>query len=277
MPEIERDGVRLNYETIGDPDTAPVILLHRFTSDLRMWYPVAQRLEDHYFVVLPDLRGHGLSGSPGDRETYSMDAYAADLQALLDELQIDLCALVGCSFGGMVAMHYAVDHQERLAALVLSDTSPAYEHPAYDDAFRKREARIAEMEAYAERFGTMMLGKKLAAEVHDSFAAEGVRKRYASMSSDGFLGAAHARRTRPDLSQRLGELPIPVMLVAGIDDPVYCAMGVMAEALPRARQVIFRETGHGVPSIHPHDFADALEQFFLDIQEGKTVARQVTV
>lgn len=277
MPQIERDGVRLNYETRGPASAAPVVLLHGFTSDLRMWHPVAARLESSYHLILPDLRGHGLSESPAGIETYTMDTYAADLQALLDALEVELCVLVGCSFGGMVAMHYALEHHERLAALVLSDTSPAYDHPAYDESFRRREARLAENEDYVRRFGTRQLGNRLARDLNDTYAAQGIRNRYAAMDTEGYLGAAHARRTRPDLSTRLAELPIPVMLVAGMDDPVYSALPVMTEALPRARQVIFKDTGHGVPAIHPHDFSDALVRFFEDLQEGNPVAQQVTV
>lgn len=277
MAEIERNGVRLHYETKGPADAAPVVMLHGFTSDLRMWHPVADRLAGTYRIILPDLRGHGLSDSPPEKAAYTMDEYAADLDALISALGIELCALVGCSFGGMVAMQYALSEHHRLAALVLSDTSPAYDHPAYDEQFRSREQRISEMEAFVERFGTVRLGQKLAAEVTDAYAREGLRRRYAALNTDGFLGAAYARRTRPDLSLRLQELPIPVMLVAGMDDPVYSAMRVMTDALPRARQVVFRETGHGVPSIHPRDFSDALAQFFADIQGGAQIARQITV
>ncbi len=278
MPEIERNGVPLHYETIGDPAHPPVVLLHGFTSDMRMWHPVTTYLAQAYYLIVPDLRGHGTSGSPEDLEAYRMAEYSADLEALADELHLDLFALVGCSFGGMVAMQFAVDHPERIAALVLSDTSPAYERPEYDDAFRKREARIAEMEEHVRRFGTRLYGKRVAAAIEDPFAAEGVRKRYERLSSEGLLGAAYARKTRPDVTELLGQrLSMPVMLVMGMDDPVYCALAVMVQQLPAARQVIFRETGHGVPTIHPHDFSDALHQFFHDIQEGRPITGQITV
>lgn len=277
MPEIERDAVRLHYETIGDPAHPPVVLLHGFTSDLRMWHPVARFLADSYFLVIPDLRGHGQSASPEGLEAYRMAEYSADLEALANELHLDLFALVGCSFGGMVAMHFAVEHPDRIAALVLSDTSPAYERPEYDDAFRQREERIAAMEDEVRRFGTRLYGKRMAATVADPFAAEGIRKRYERLSTEGLLGAAFARKTRPDLTERLGELSMPVMLVMGMDDQVYCALALMVQRLPAARQVIFRETGHGVPTIHPHDFSDALRQFFHDIQEGRPITGQITV
>ncbi len=156
MPEIERDAVRLHYETIGDPAHPPVVLLHGFTSDLRMWHPVARFLAESYYLVIPDLRGHGQSASPEGLDAYHMAEYAADLEALVNELHLDLFALVGCSFGGMVAMHFAVDHPGRIAALVLSDTSPAYERPEYDDAFRQREQRITAMEDEVRRFGTTL-------------------------------------------------------------------------------------------------------------------------
>lgn len=277
MPEIERDGATLYYETFGDPANPPVILLHGFTSDLRMWHPVTRFLAESYYLVVPDLRGHGMSASPEPLEAYAIAEYSADLDHLANALHLDLFALVGCSFGGMVAMQFAVDHPERIAALVLSDTSPAYEHPDYDDAFRQREARIAEMEDFVRRFGTRLYGKRAAATVRDPFAAQGVQKRFERLSTEGLLGAAYARRTRPDLSGRLPELSMPVMLVMGMDDPVYCALAVMVQQLPAARQVIFRETGHGVPTLHPHDFSDALHQFFRDIQEGRPIVGQITV
>lgn len=278
MPAIERDGVELYYETAGDPEMPPVVLLHGFGSDGRMWMPVVRELEDQYWFVIPDLRGHGLSGSPADPETYSMEVYVADVAAQIASLEIELCALVGCSFGGMVAMEFGIAHPERLAALVLSDTAPAPDRPEYDESFRARERRIAEYIEYAGRFGTAMLGKKVAAELGDPRAAQGLRERYAQLSTEGYTGAGHARNARRDVTDQLAaNLAMPVLLAAGTDDPVYCALPVMADRLPGARQVVFRDTGHGVPSRRPREFADALRRFFEDIQDGRPVARQVTV
>jgi len=64
MPAFERDGLTLSYEEAGDSDSPPVVVLHGFTSDNRMWLPVAGALAEDYRVIAPDMRGHGASTSP---------------------------------------------------------------------------------------------------------------------------------------------------------------------------------------------------------------------
>jgi pimeloyl-ACP methyl ester carboxylesterase len=207
-----------------------------------------------------------------------MENYAADLAALLDELQIDVCAMVGCSFGGMVALQFVTTWPERVAALCLTDTSPAYESERYDEAFRERERDIDRRDDIVRRFGTAELGKRAAAGVADPFLAEGIRKRFAAMSAAGFNGAAHARRSRPDVTPLLASrLTMPVLLCTGDRDPVRCAFEVMAQELPGARAVTFKECGHGVPSIRPDAFLDVLGGFLSDVEDGKPVAGRRTV
>ncbi len=279
MPQVTApDGLTINYEQWGDPDSPAVVLLHGFTSDLRMWAGQVEAFAAYYRVVAPDLRGHGRTDAPEDLAEYTMERYCDDLVALLDALSIDVCALVGCSFGGMIAVHFATEHPERLAALVLSDTSAAFDNPAYDDAYRRREAAMGASTEVVERFGTAELGKRAAANITDSFLAEGLRKRYARMSREGYLGAASVRRERPDVLPLLGErLTMPVLVCTGTDDPVHSASMVMANEIRSPRVVTFRDTGHGIPSLRPDAFNDAVLGFFTDVEEGQPVAGSRTV
>jgi pimeloyl-ACP methyl ester carboxylesterase len=279
MPElVTADGLALNYEEWGDPEAPAVVLLHGFTSDLRMWRPHVDGFSRDYRVIAPDLRGHGHTSAPEDLAEYTMERYAEDLRALLDALTIDVCALVGCSFGGMVAVHFATEHPERIAGLVLSDTSAAYDHPAYNEAYRKREAAMRDSEQIVDRFGTAELGKRAAANVSDSFLAAGMRARYARLSREGFLGAAKVRRERPNLLPVLRErLTMPVLVCTGTDDPVHSASLVMAAELPGARVVTFKDTGHGIPGHRPEAFVHAVLAFLNDIEEGKPIAGNRTV
>jgi 3-oxoadipate enol-lactonase len=278
MPTFERDGVTLYYEDIGDPEAPAVVLLHGFTSDHRMWRPVVDAFAADYRVVAPDLRGHGASDAPEDIESYTMAAYSADVGALLDSLGVDLCAMVGCSFGGMVALQFAVDSPERVAGLVLTDTSAAFEHPDYDARYREREARLAGLEDVVERFGTAEVGKRAAANVTDPFLAEGIRKRYSAMRRDGWLGAAKVRRERPNLLPVLREkLTMAVMVCIGENDHVRSACEVMVRELPGARFLTFKDCGHGIPSLKPEQFAREALQFFADIEDEKEIARQRTI
>ncbi len=279
MPDFElSDSFRIHYETWGEAEAPAVVLLHGFTSSNRMWGGQVEALASDYFVVAPDMRGHGQTTSPESLDEYGIERYAEDLGALLDHLQITACALVGCSFGGMVALQFATTWPERVACLVVSDASPAYEREDYDDRFRAREAGMREHEEIARVHGTATLGKRLAAGIGDPFLAEGMRKRYAKLDTNGFLGAALTRRTRPDLTPLLGErLTMPVMLCDGDADPVYCALEVMARELPGARVVTFKGAGHGLPAVRPEQFTETLLRFLRDVEDGVAVWGRMSV
>lgn len=279
MPTLELpDGLSLAYDTFGQPANPPLVLLHGFTSSGRMWAAQVQQLATHYWVIVPDLRGHGRSGAPESLDQYSIEIYASDVRGLMDSLAIDLCVLVGCSFGGMIALQFAVTWPERLAGLVVSDASPAYERPDYDNRFRDRERGMRETEEVVRKFGTAGLGKRLAKEIADPFLAEGMRDRWARMSTPGFLGAAKTRRERPDLTPLLRErLTMPVMLCDGDADPVYCALAVMAAELPGARVVTFAGANHGLPTTRPEAFTAQLREFLHDVERDALIAGRRTI
>ena len=268
----------LAYETTGDPSMPAVILLHGFTSDARMWQAQVRALAEDYFVITPDLRGHGQSDPPADAASAVMDDFAQDVLALFDALEVELGVLVGCSFGGMIAAQFAVNWPERLAGLVLSDASAAYDHPSYDDAYRHREARMLESEQLVERFGAGELGKRAAARVSDPFLASALRDRYARMSTEGYLAASRVRRERPDLLPVLAErLTMPVLICTGSEDPVHSASLAMATELPGARVVTFRDKGHGLPAVAPEAFSETLLAFLADIESGRPIAARITI
>ncbi|MFN0148566.1 MAG: alpha/beta fold hydrolase [Dehalococcoidia bacterium] len=272
------DGVEINYETWGDDSAPAVVLLHGFTASLRMWQNQVEALSQDYRVVAPDLRGHGRSGAPEDLARYSIQRYAEDIRELLDAIGAELCALVGCSFGGMIALQFATTWPQRLACLVVSDSSPAYDHPGYDEKFRERERGMRESEEVVRQYGTATLGKRLATNVADSFLAEGIRARYANLDATGYVGASMARRERPNLTPILHErITMPVMICNGEDDPVFCALDVMAAELPTARVVAFRGAGHGLPAVVPQLFTEVLVRFLRDVEDGAAIAGRVRV
>jgi pimeloyl-ACP methyl ester carboxylesterase len=243
-----------------------------------MWLPAAGELSQEYRVIAPDMRGHGATTAPEDIESYTIEAYAEDLKALLDHLEIDICALAGCSFGGMVALQFATTWPERLAGLVLSDTSAAFEHPEYDEKYDERESRIAHQMDTVERFGTEELGKRASKNIGDPFLADGIRKRFSRLSREGYLGAAQVRRSRGNLLPVLKErLTMPVLVCIGEDDPVRSASDVMVREIPSARYVTFRNTGHGIPSLRPEEYCRQVLQFFDDLEDAGSVAGTRTV
>ena len=113
--EATVNGTRLCYQFTGIGP--PLVLLHGFTLDLRMWEAQVAAFAPYYRVLRYDLRGFGGSALPGTT-TYN---HADDLCALLDHLGIATAAIIGLSMGGEVALDFALAYPERVRALVLAD------------------------------------------------------------------------------------------------------------------------------------------------------------
>jgi len=121
MTEIRRlplsTGVTLNVALAGDPQNSAVILLHGFPESHRTWREVAPRLEDDFFLVMPDQRGFAGSDLPQDVDDYKTDVLIDDIFALADALGIEGFALVGHDWGGAIAWGAALRGDPRLTRL----------------------------------------------------------------------------------------------------------------------------------------------------------------
>lgn len=96
-----------------------LVLLHGLASQAHIWDLVAPKLTNSFHVIALDQRGHGLTDKPDTG--YDFASIARDLDEVLDALRIDRTVLIGHSWGGNVALQYAVDHPQRVSGLVLLD------------------------------------------------------------------------------------------------------------------------------------------------------------
>ncbi|MFA7296761.1 MAG: alpha/beta fold hydrolase [Dehalococcoidia bacterium] len=134
MPRAEHDGVRIYYEDFpprheepgwpGEEGLTPLVLAHGFGVDLTMWDWQLEPLSWRRRLILWDARGHGQSAAPAEDDAYSMPLLAGDLAAVLDHAGIERAVIGGMSFGGMIALQFAVDFPARTRALILSDSAP---------------------------------------------------------------------------------------------------------------------------------------------------------
>lgn len=120
MPEVERDGVTLFYETGGPAAGEPVVLIEGLGYSRWMWQWQREALEDGFRTIVPDNRGTGDSDAPPG--PYSMELLAADLDAVLSDAEVDRAHLVGASLGGMIAQQYAVDFDRARSLALLCTT-----------------------------------------------------------------------------------------------------------------------------------------------------------
>ena len=151
MSEMRRitlsTGVTLNVAFAVEPDSPPVILLHGFPESHRTWRGIAPRLEDEFFLVMPDQRGFGGSDRPQEVDAYKGDVLIDDLFALAEALSLDRFALVGHDWGGGIAWGAALRGDPRLSRLAIVNAP----HPVI---FQKSLIESAEQRAASQYIST---------------------------------------------------------------------------------------------------------------------------
>ena len=186
MPRAEHDGVRIYYEDFpardeppgwpGEEGATPLVLAHGFGVDLTMWDWQLEPLSWRRRLILWDARGHGQSAAPTTDEAYSMPLLAGDLAAVLDHAGIERAIVGGMSFGGMIALQFAVDFPTRTRALILSDSVPRFEAssaPVPADAHGARRAML-ERPDLTSTLPTLTMPALVIYGEHDQRIAEGV-------------------------------------------------------------------------------------------------------
>lgn len=120
-----RDGLDLYSRVYAGPEGAPAVLcLHGLTRNSRDFELLAPHLQRRYRVIVPDVRGRGLSARDPNSDNYQPNVYLEDILTLLDLLAVPRVAVIGTSMGGILGMMLGYLKAERLSCLVLNDVGP---------------------------------------------------------------------------------------------------------------------------------------------------------
>ncbi|AHI00915.1 alpha/beta fold hydrolase [Kutzneria albida] len=231
----------------------PLVLLHAYPVDSRMWDGVRGPLAERVRLITPDQRG--LGRSPLGQAPPDLDVVAEDLLRDLDRLGVQRFVLGGCSMGGYVAMAVLRRAAERVTGLVLADTK------AVADTEQARAGRLAVAER-AESEGT-------AGWLADSFLPNGVgtttaeqrpevvsalRELIESQPPSGVAWAQRAMAARPDSTELLAAVDVPVLAVVGAEDALM-SPEVVGGLVPGATFAVLPGCGHLPPLEDPAAFA----------------------
>ena len=273
------DGLRVHYRVSGPEDALPLVLIHGTSASLHTWAPLRERLDDAYRVVAYDQPGHGLTGPHPDRD-YSYGGMADGLEAVLAAENIEQAVFVGNSMGGWIAWQHALAQPDQVLALVLLDASgiPLDEKPKNALGFRLMRSPLGR--AAAQRLTPRAA---IEASVHDTISREEIITaamvdRYWELLR--YPGNRQAMadmfaRQREDLSDRLGEIEAPTLVLWGDEDqlvPVSSAQGFV-DRMPDAQAVIYDGVGHLPMEEVPDAVATDLRTFLEGIAREGAAAR----
>jgi 2-succinyl-6-hydroxy-2,4-cyclohexadiene-1-carboxylate synthase len=262
VPIVEGADVRLNYFVVGEG--APATLLHGFTQSGRSWREVISTMPQGWRWVVPDLRGHGETQT-STGAAFSMEACAADLEMLWDELGIERTHLVGYSMGGRLALHVAARRQRRLMSILTIGAHAGLDEGAREGRRRDDEAlaqRIERegIEAFVDYWSALPMfagldqrGPAFAAELRAERLRNSVSGLAASLRG---MGAGVMDPVWRDLAR----VSVAGTFVAGRLDDRYVAFARrLGSAVRNGRVEVVPRAGHAVHLERPDEFARLLE------------------
>jgi pimeloyl-ACP methyl ester carboxylesterase len=254
-------GMTLPYVKQGDTSGVPVLLLHGFAGTWHGFEPVLAHLPASIHAVALTQRGHGDASKPAGG--HHLDDFGADLDAFMHVLEMDQAVVVGHSMGGAVAQRFAIDHPERMLGLVLMGASMTEPNDPELQAFW--ESTVSQLsDAIDPDFVRRFLESTLAQPVPQAFF-ERLLQRSLKVPARVWK-AAWLGRLEEDLSDELGEIEAPTLIVWG-DQDVRCTredQEQLLKAVPDSRLVVYPGAGHSFHYEEPERFASDLMTFIQD-------------
>lgn len=255
MPDVTANGLRFHVQALGDPSAPPVVMVHGLlTGNLASWYfglaPVVAR---NHSVLLYDQRGHGRSERPVSG--YTLTDLASDLDALTSDLAPFVA--IGHSFGGLTALRYALDHPDRLTAVVMVDSFV----PAPATGSRPPGVDVAAAQVWEARHGRrgITAGRK------------GGGRRRGATTAQALLGETTVlhdlRRDSVLDAAALSSIEVPVLCAVGSDSPFRSDVEALIDLLPPERcQVGILAGGHSLHLDAADELAVLVTDFLDDVR-----------
>ena len=254
----------LHHVISGNPHGPAVLMGSSLGTSHRMWDNQLPYLEEHFQVVRFDAPGHGQSQdgveekAPGELSDATVENFAAQVLELADHLGLETFSYVGLSLGGAIGQQLALDAPERLDKLILTCTAAKFGQPqVWHD--RARGVRENGMAALREPSA----GKWFTEGFADGSAeAQSLLDALTESNPHGYAAACDAV-SRFDLTDRLGEITVSTVVIAGADDASTppAVVEVLAQGIPNAQYHVVEGAGHLGNLEAPEEFGRIIGAF----------------
>ena len=264
MEQITYKGSKVAYYLSGDKKSAPVVLLHGFCEDSRVWDDWMDFLPDRFYIRI-DLPGFGYSGLSA---THSIEHMAEVVQAVVTHVGIGKFLLVGHSMGGYVSLAYAEKYESNLSGLCLFHSHP------YEDSPEKKEARLKAVD-FINKNGHILYVRQMIPQLFIYDYSKGYQMEVNRLihyaihySQEAIIAALHAMRERPDRSEVLKKINCPVLFLIGeYDNAISLDISLRMSHLPaRASIHIFPTVGHMGMFSAPRETSKAFREFLATFE-----------
>ena len=225
-------GFRMYYETYGEGD--PLLIIHGNGGSINNFFYQIPYFASHYKVILADSRSQGRSIDDGDSLSYEM--MADDLNALLSNLHIDSCLVIGWSDGGINGLLLAIRHPEKVRKLAVTGANLWPDTSAVDPAVYN-----------------------FVASHIDSF-----KKLPQSPDNKHSLKLLHLLNAEPHISlEQLHRIQCPTLVIGGDHDVIVTRHTLLiAESIPKSYLWILPNSGHSTPLVYKIQFNQIVYEFF---------------
>lgn len=275
MPAIDlSDFLCLHYEEVNPAGSPPVLLLHGLGSAGGDWLLQFGPLSAAgYRVLAPDMRGFGRSSAPPE---VTVQVMAEDMALFLERMGAVPAHVVGISMGGTVAQQLALDHPEMVRRLVLVNTFARLRLQSLSgwlyfwartilSGWRYFWARTILSSPVGPERQAEMVARWLFPRLDHQLLREIVVRRITQTNPCAYRSAMRSLM-RFDVTGRLGELRIPVLVITAAEDTIVppSVQRALAQGIPGARHVVVEGSGHGIIADNPDTFNRILLEFLAD-------------
>lgn len=256
MPKFTSNDAEINYQTFGDATHPAIVFSNSLGTKYSMWQPQIDALKDDFFIICYDTRGHSASSAP--QGPYTIDQLGQDVINLLDHLNVKKANFCGISMGGLTGQWLAIHKPKYFNHVVVCNTAAKI---GQEQAWNERAKLVREQglqpiaATAASRWFTESFIQSQAQIV------ESLSNDLAASSAEGYASCCEAL-AKADLREELKNITVPVLVIAGQQDPVTTVADgqYMVDRIPHSQLFEIRAS-HISNLEQPETFNDILKAF----------------